>query len=103
MRASSSGPISLMVVRIGWPFSPYRSQNTTGAALGLSVSPMPAARASSFSLGDPGSAMPDRSPFTSAQNTGTPASEKPWAMICRVTVLPVPVAPATTPCRLARP
>ena len=34
--------------------------------------------------------------------TGTPWSEKACAMICRVTVLPVPVAPATTPWRLAR-
>ena len=63
---------------------------------------MLSARAVSFSLGVPGWQMPDRSPFTSEQKTGTPASEKPWAMICRVTVLPVPVAPATTPWRLAR-
>src|SRR3954453_3214230 len=46
--------------------------------------------------------MPDRSPLMSAQKTGTPAREKPSAMVCRVTVLPVPVAPATSPCRLAR-
>ena len=39
------------------------------------------ARASSFSLGVPAMQIPDRSPFTSAQNTGTPASENPWAMI----------------------
>ena len=32
-RASSSGPISEIVVRIGWPFSPYRSQNTAGLSL----------------------------------------------------------------------
>ena len=63
---------------------------------------MPLARATSFSFGAPTWLMPDRSPFTSAQKTGTPISEKPWAMICRVTVLPVPVAPAITPCRLAR-
>ncbi len=30
IRASSSGPISLTVVRTGWPVSPKRSQNTTG-------------------------------------------------------------------------
>src|SRR5690606_974341 len=67
---------------------------------------MSCARATSFSCSLlsalPGTQIPDRSPFTSAQKTGTPASEKPWARICKVTVLPVPVAPATTPWRLAR-
>ena len=63
---------------------------------------MPWARASSFSFGAPGRLIPDRSPFTSAANTGTPASDRAWARICRVTVLPVPVAPATRPWRLAR-
>ena len=33
-RASSSGPISETVVRIGWPCSPNRSQNTAGQARG---------------------------------------------------------------------
>ena len=37
----------------------------------------------------------------SAANTGTPAREKPSASTCRVTVLPVPVAPVTRPWRLA--
>ena len=37
----------------------------------------------------------------SAANTGTPAREKPSASTCKVTVLPVPVAPVTRPCRLA--
>jgi hypothetical protein len=46
--------------------------------------------------------MPDKSPFTSAQKTGTPAAENCSAMTCSVTVLPVPVAPATRPCRLDR-
>ena len=45
--------------------------------------------------------MPDRSPLMSAANTGTPAREKPSASTCNVTVLPVPVAPVTRPCRLA--
>src|SRR5688572_12071398 len=45
--------------------------------------------------------MPDKSPLTSAANTGTPAREKPSASTCSVTVLPVPVAPVTSPCRLA--
>jgi hypothetical protein len=46
--------------------------------------------------------MPERSPFTSAAKTGTPAAENCSAMIWSVTVLPVPVAPAITPWRLAR-
>src|SRR5574339_791324 len=37
----------------------------------------------------------------SAANTGTPAREKPSASTCNVTVLPVPVAPVTSPWRLA--
>ena len=56
-------------------------------------------RASSFSLGVPGTASPDRSPLMSATNTGTPAAESPSASTCSVLVLPVPVAPATRPCR----
>jgi hypothetical protein len=54
----------------------------------------------SFSLRCPGTARPDTSPFTSAMNTGTPSFEKPSARVIRVTVLPVPVAPATRPWRL---
>ena len=45
---------------------------------------------------------PDKSPLMSAANTGTPAAEKPSASTCSVTVLPVPVAPVMSPCRLAR-
>ena len=52
--------------------------------------------------GAPATQMPERSPFTSAQKTGTPAAENCSAMTCSVTVLPVPVAPATRPWRLAR-
>ena len=43
--------------------------------------------------------MPERSPFTSAANTGTPIRLKASAITCRVTVLPVPVAPAIRPWR----
>ena len=68
--------------------------------------PSSLARLSSFSaclkVGEPGMAMPDRSPFTSATNTGTPALEKLSAMPCKVTVLPVPVAPAISPWRFER-
>ena len=34
MRASRVGPISLIVVRTGWPAFPYRSQNRTGLPSG---------------------------------------------------------------------
>ena len=37
----------------------------------------------------------------SAANTGTPAAEICSAINCSVLVLPVPVAPATSPCRLS--
>ena len=47
--------------------------------------------------------MPVRSPFTSAMKTGTPILQKCSASACRVTVLPVPVAPVTSPWRLAMP
>jgi hypothetical protein len=43
--------------------------------------------------------MPDTSPFTSAVKTATPAAESCSAITCSVRVLPVPVAPATSPCR----
>ena len=47
--------------------------------------------------------MPARSPFTSAMNTGTPSALIRSAITCRVTVLPVPVAPVMSPCRLTSP
>ena len=56
-------------------------------------------RARSFSLPVAAVASPERSPLMSARNTGTPAVESCSAIMCRVTVLPVPVAPATRPCR----
>ena len=49
----------------------------------------------------PGFDMPVRSPLMSARKTGTPISEKDSAMTFMVTVLPVPVAPAIRPWRLA--
>ena len=45
--------------------------------------------------------IPERSPLTSAMNEGTPSLLNPSAKRCKVTVLPVPVAPAISPCRLA--
>jgi len=69
--------------------------------------PISLARASRIAAflncGLPDIEMPERSPFTSARNTGTPAAENCSATDCSVTVLPVPVAPATSPWRLARP
>ncbi len=59
------------------------------------------ARLTNASFASPSAAMPDRSPLMSAANTETPAWEKPSASTCSVTVLPVPVAPVTRPCRLA--
>src|SRR5215471_3955696 len=47
--------------------------------------------------------MPARSPFTSAMNTGTPIRDSCSAIVCKVTVLPVPVAPVTSPCLFASP
>ena len=52
-------------------------------------------------LSCPGWDMPERSPLTSARNTGTPMAEKLSARTFSVTVLPVPVAPQINPCRLA--
>ena len=78
MRASSSGPISEIVARTGWPCSPYTSQNVTGQAAhcGASSRATRAARPS-FPTSLPPCAMPDRSPLTSAMNTGTPMPETP--------------------------
>ena len=45
--------------------------------------------------------MPERSPFMSAMKQGTPAWQKVSASTWRVTVLPVPVAPAMRPWRFA--
>ena len=89
------------VARTGWPASPKTSQNTAVHGRGVN-SVMPSAARRSLSLGDstPAAPTPERSPFTSAMNTGTPKAEKPSARVCSVTVLPVPVAPATRPWRL---
>src|SRR5262245_12921555 len=46
--------------------------------------------------------MPEKSPFTSAMNTGTPIEDSACAIACMVSVLPVPVAPVIRPWRLAR-
>ena len=87
--------MSETVARTGWPCSPNTSQNVTGQPpdrrLGSPsrVQPLLELRRRA----SPACAMPARSPFTSAMNTGTPMREKPSASTCSVTVLPVPVAP----------
>src|SRR5438128_2604025 len=58
-------------------------------------------RSATRAFAPPALAMPDRSPFTSAMNTGTPIDENACARDCSVTVLPVPVAPVINPCRFA--
>ena len=75
-----------------------------GQAMGAGSS-MPRSRrtAASFSPILPLWLMPVRSPLTSAMKTGTPRREKFTARVCKVTVLPVPVAPVMRPWRLARP
>ena len=101
-RDSSSGPISCTVARMGWPCSPNRSQNTVGNdVLDQSSRPISLARLTRPSFFSPMAEMPERSPLMSAANTGTPAAEKPSAITCSETVLPVPVAPVTRPWRLA--
>jgi len=95
--------MSEMVARTGWPAAPNTSQNTVVQAWGCQSS-TPRAASRSLSLGEslPGAPRPDRSPFTSAMNTGTPMLAKRSASTCRVMVLPVPVAPVIRPWRLAR-
>ncbi len=101
MRDSSNGPISVTVARTGWPCSPNTSQNMVENWSTWKVSPISPARLVMKSLASPVSAIPERSPLMSAAKTGTPARAKPSAITCSVTVLPVPVAPVTRPCRLA--
>src|SRR6478609_1480681 len=101
IRASNNGPISVTVARTGWPCSPNTSQNTVENWSGWKLRPISLARLRMKSLPSPTSEIPDKSPLISAANTGTPARAKPSAMTCSETVLPVPVAPVTRPCRLA--
>ena len=75
MRASSSGPMSETVARTGWPCSPKTSQNVDRAARRTRRLAARAASSRSCELrraARPAAAMPARSPFTSAMNTGTP-------------------------------
>ena len=101
MRASNNGPISLTVARTGCPCSPNTSQSVTGLAANTGEGkPRSLSTADIFSLGCPAWLMPVKSPLTSAMNTGTPIRDRPSARVCKVTVLPEPVAPVIKPCRL---
>ncbi len=82
---------------------PASARNSTGKAAGAKGMPSSAARLTAGPSVAPGAARPERSPLTSATNTGTPALESCSARPCRVLVLPVPVAPATRPWRLIMP
>ena len=102
MRPMSWGPMSEIVARTGWPCWPNTSHNWAGQATagGTSI-PRSARMRAIFSPMLPLWLMPVRSPLMSAMNTGTPASDRLSAIFCRVTVLPVPVAPVIKPWRLA--
>src|SRR4051794_29905372 len=90
-----------MVARTGTPVPKLPSaRNSTGKPVGVHGSPVCAARAVTRSPAGPAWASPLRSPLTSATTTGTPAAESCSAISCSVLVLPVPVAPAMSPCRL---
>ena len=96
--------MSEIVARTGWPWSPKTSQNTTGQPSHFGSSTFSiASRSFIFGEAAPGEEIPEKSPFTSAMKTGTPMRENFSASTCSVTVLPVPVAPATRPWRFARP
>ena len=62
---------------------------------------MSRARVCTRSFASPAAPMPETSPFMSDRKTDTPAFESCSAMSCSVLVFPVPVAPATSPCRFA--
>ena len=81
---------------------PKTSQNATGQPPKVKPSSCNCwMRSLIFGLSPPAWLRPDRSPFTSAMNTGTPIALNCSASTCSVTVLPVPVAPAMRPWRLA--
>ncbi len=98
IRDNSSGPMSEIVARSGCPSLPKTSHRLTGKSWKAGVGSLCCFSRSS-SLGDslPALATPARSPLTSAMNTGTPSNDRCSARPCRLTVLPVPVAPVISP------
>ena len=98
--ASSCGPKSDTVARTGTPAPmPPSARYSVGKPVGANGSPSSAWRFSAALPASPGCERPDRSPFTSAAKTGTPAADSASASSCSVRVLPVPVAPAIRPWR----
>jgi hypothetical protein len=98
---SRIGPKESIAARMGTASpAPARLRNSTGKPAAAQSSPVSAARWLIRSPGSPGAKRPVRSPLTSGISTGTPAVESCSAITCSVLVFPVPVAPATRPCRL---
>ena len=103
MRESSSGPISETVVRTGWPCSPKASQNTTGHGFERQVLELELLDALlDLPFGLPRLGQPGEIAFHVRHEDRHAEALKPSAMRCSVTVLPVPVAPAISPWRLAK-
>ena len=98
--ASRIGPKEWTVARTWAPSSPLNESSSTGWPWPSNVHPSDAQRSGTCGASaEPGCETPVRSPFTSATNTGTPRSDSWPAISWRVFVLPVPVAPATSPWR----
>lgn len=99
-RDNKIGPISEMVVRTGTAFAPNISKSSTGYARGsnppVAVSLLALV---SFRSTHPVPQCSPGPPLTSARNTGIPALLNFSAITFKVTVFPVPVAPAIKPCR----
>ena len=96
---NSTGPNSVTVARRRAPFSSERVRNSTGLAPAVKGMPMRSWRSSILAWPALGTATPLRSPLMSISREGTPSRDNCSAMICRVLVLPEPVAPAIKPCR----
>ena len=94
-----TGPNSLTVALNLTPTSPERDKNSTGLLSVKYGRPMVARRSVNFGFSSAALAIPDKSPLISMSTQGTPLAESCSAIICKVFVLPVPVAPAIRPCR----
>gem|GEM_PF-4581940 len=100
----SRGPKSDTVARSGTPVPiPPRDVNWTGQPRPVQSWPIASVRSVSLGFAWAAALMPVRSPLMSEAKTGTPARDSCSASTCRVTVLPVPVAPAMSPWRFIMP
>ena len=100
---SRSGPKDETLARTWAPTLPDSDRISSGWPAALKATWSDSQRLTTLGLaGSPGAPTPERSPFTSTANTGTPAAESWPARSWRVFVLPVPVAPAISPWRLIR-